>query len=148
MARTGRRSRHRRSAEVRRTRSLLPGGDLGPRIPALIINDRFDVLAANRLAARLFTGITPAPDVTCNLARYLFLDPGARDFYLEWEEVATATAGQLRLAAGCHPDDRDLTALITSCRPAVRTSARCGPSATSSSGPPAPRVFAIQLWVC
>lgn len=93
--------------ELRRMLALID------RIPALIINDRFDVLVANRLATRLFTGILLAPDVTYNLARSLFLDPGARDFYLEWEEVATATAGQLRLATGRHPDDRDLAALVS-----------------------------------
>jgi hypothetical protein len=81
-------------------------------IPALIINDRFDVLAMNPLATRLLIGIATAPRGKRNLARYLFLDPGARDFYVEWDEVTAATTGQLRLAAGRHPGDRDLAALI------------------------------------
>jgi transcriptional regulator with XRE-family HTH domain len=83
------------------------------RLPALIINDRFDVLAANPLATLLFLDITTAHGPGApNLARFLFLDPGARDFYVEWDEVAAATTGQLRLSAGRHPQDRDLAALV------------------------------------
>ncbi|OXM68976.1 MULTISPECIES: helix-turn-helix domain-containing protein [Amycolatopsis] len=79
--------------------------DLIDLVPALVINDRFDVLAANALAHRLFGEAR-------NLARTLFLDPAARDRYVEWEEVAAATAAQLRLAVGRHPHDEDLAALV------------------------------------
>jgi transcriptional regulator with XRE-family HTH domain len=82
------------------------------RIPALIINDRFDVLAANPLATRMFTAVDTAPAAKCNMARYLFLDPSARDFYVEWADVAAATVGQLRLTAGRHPDDPELAVLV------------------------------------
>lgn len=82
------------------------------RIPALIINDRFDLLAANALATALFAGIRTDPAGRRNLASYLFLDPGARDFYVEWADVAAATAGQLRLAIGHHAGDSGLAALI------------------------------------
>lgn len=80
--------------------------DLIDRVPALVINDRFDVLAANALAERLFGG-----GEELNLARMLFLDRAAREFYVEWDEVAAATAAQLRLAAGRHPHD-DLAELV------------------------------------
>ncbi|PZS34464.1 MAG: transcriptional regulator [Pseudonocardiales bacterium] len=83
------------------------------RIPALIINDGFDLLAANPLATRIFTAVNIAPAANCNMARYLFLDPAARDFHLEWAGVAAATAGQLRLATGRHPGDPNLTGLVT-----------------------------------
>lgn len=79
--------------------------DLMNRFPAMVINDRFDVLAANPLATALF------PDAA-NLARHLFLDPAARTFYLEWSEIAAATAAQLRLTATRHPADHRLTALV------------------------------------
>ncbi|ATW47016.1 helix-turn-helix domain-containing protein [Streptomyces peucetius] len=93
----------RAAAEVRsELRRML---DLMERIPALVINDRFDLLAANRLASELF------PEVA-NLALYLFLDPAARSLYLEWSDVAAATAAQLRLTAARYPADRELTALI------------------------------------
>ena len=79
------------------------------RVPAMVINDRFDVLAANALAARLFADVLAEEG---NLARYLFLDPAARDFYVTWEEVAAATAAQLRLVSGRHPRDRELAGLV------------------------------------
>ncbi|GHF16599.1 DNA-binding protein [Amycolatopsis deserti] len=79
--------------------------DLIDSVLALVITDRFDVLAANSLASRLFGEAQ-------NLARTLFLDPAARDLYVEWEEVAAATAAQLRLVAGRHPDDADLAELV------------------------------------
>lgn len=82
------------------------------RLPALIINDRFDVLAANPLATRLLIDVTTSERGAANLARYLFLASDARDFYGEWDEVAAATAGQLRLSAGRHPHDRVLAALV------------------------------------
>ncbi|GCD96858.1 helix-turn-helix transcriptional regulator [Embleya hyalina] len=82
------------------------------RVPALVVNDRFDVLAANALALRLFVGIATVEPAARNLARYLFLDPEARDFYVEWDEVAAATAAQLGLAEGLRPGDRELAALI------------------------------------
>jgi transcriptional regulator with XRE-family HTH domain len=79
------------------------------RVPAMVINDRFDVLATNALAARLFADVLAGDR---NLARHLFLDPAARDFYVTWQEVAAATAAQLRLVSGRHPRDRELARLI------------------------------------
>ncbi|RJL35706.1 helix-turn-helix transcriptional regulator [Bailinhaonella thermotolerans] len=88
--------------------------------PAMIINDRFDVLAANAVAAHLFT-LDPAPAVPVNLARRLFLAAESRTFYVEWDEVAAETAGQLRVAAGLHPGDADLAGLIRELRAGSET---------------------------
>jgi hypothetical protein len=46
------------------------------------------------------------------VARALFLNQAARDFYVEWEEVAAATVGQLRLSAARHLDDAELASLV------------------------------------
>jgi transcriptional regulator with XRE-family HTH domain len=82
------------------------------RVPALVVNDGFDVLAANAVAVHLFVDVATAAPEQPNLARYLFLDPRAREFYLDWAEVAAATVGQLRLATGRHPGDHELAALV------------------------------------
>lgn len=92
--------------ELRRMLALMD------RTPALIIDDCFDVLAANSLATRLFVDTATTGPGPANLARYLFLDAGARNFYVEWDEVAAATVGQLRLSAGRHPADHALAVLI------------------------------------
>ncbi|MEU4745281.1 transcriptional regulator, partial [Actinosynnema sp. NPDC023658] len=47
-----------------------------------------------------------------NNARYLFLDPAARDVHPEWDERAAEAVGQLRVSAGRYPDDAELVALI------------------------------------
>jgi hypothetical protein len=47
-----------------------------------------------------------------NFARFIFLDPRARDFYLEWDNVARDVAAALRATAGRRPDDRALSDLV------------------------------------
>ncbi|CAM5584372.1 HTH cro/C1-type domain-containing protein OS=Kitasatospora aureofaciens OX=1894 GN=HS99_0006270 PE=4 SV=1 [Kitasatospora aureofaciens] len=81
-------------------------------VAALVINDRFDVLASNELGARLFEPVLAEPDSQRNLARHLFLSPTAADFYLDWDEIAAATAAQLRLVRARHPADSELAQLI------------------------------------
>jgi hypothetical protein len=47
-----------------------------------------------------------------NSARFLFLDPRARDFYKDWDEVAHDIAAALHREAGRSPYDRALSDLI------------------------------------
>jgi transcriptional regulator with XRE-family HTH domain len=47
-----------------------------------------------------------------NSARYVFLDPGARDFYIDWERAASDVVAILRSAAGRDPYDRELSDLV------------------------------------
>jgi transcriptional regulator with XRE-family HTH domain len=79
--------------------------------PAYVRNGRMDILAANRLGRALFSDAY-GTGTTFNLARYLFLDPRARDFFLEWETVAGACVAALRAEAGRNPYDRGLTDLV------------------------------------
>ena len=57
-------------------------------LPAFVENRMFDVLAANRLAAALSPCIRPG----CNRLRSVFLDPGERDLYPDWEQATGAPA--------------------------------------------------------
>ena len=81
-------------------------------VPALIQGRRMDVLAANRLASAVFTDFQARPHRERNFARYVFLDPAARDLYADWERAAGDCVANLRLYAGRHPDDARLTELI------------------------------------
>ncbi|MFD7582949.1 helix-turn-helix transcriptional regulator [Kitasatospora sp. NPDC059817] len=83
-----------------------------PTTPALIMNDRNDVLAWNRLAAALIADFPELPPRERNLARRIFLDPGAPDVHLDWEDAARTTVGILRMASGRHPHDPELVRLI------------------------------------
>ncbi|GAA4635318.1 helix-turn-helix transcriptional regulator [Actinoallomurus vinaceus] len=105
----------------RRTEQAEPAGPARPElrrllrlmsVPALVINDRFDVLALNPAAERIFLPAAGGSASGVNLARFLFLSPESRDFYVEWDQVAAETVGQLRVAAGRHPGDAELSALI------------------------------------
>jgi transcriptional regulator with XRE-family HTH domain len=83
---------------------------------AFVRNGRTDILAANALARALFAPMfdSAATDGRGrpNLARYIFLDPGAHDFFVDWDAAAIATAALLRAEAGREPGDRALRELV------------------------------------
>ncbi|MFE5797027.1 helix-turn-helix transcriptional regulator [Streptomyces sp. NPDC056503] len=85
---------------------------LGEVSPVLVVNHRRDVLAANRLGKALITDFDALPARERNLARFVLLDPAARELYADWDEVAENLVAVLRRAAGSHPDDRLLNEMI------------------------------------
>ena len=78
---------------------------------AHIGNERLDILGANPLGRALFLEMFDGPERP-NAARFVFLDPRARDFYLDWDRIARDVVATLRSAAGRHPYDRELTDLV------------------------------------
>ncbi|AXK33846.1 XRE family transcriptional regulator [Streptomyces armeniacus] len=81
-------------------------------VPAYVIGRRMDVLAWNRMACALLTDFRALAPHERNMAWLVFLDPHSRELYPEWEQKASDIVAWLRLDAGCHPDDPQLTALI------------------------------------
>ncbi len=79
--------------------------------PAYVCNGRMDILAVNRLGRALFADAF-GNGTGFNLARYLFLDPRAQEFYPGWQTVAADCAASLRTYAGRNPYDRALTDLV------------------------------------
>ena len=68
---------------------------------------------ARALYADLFDDAGPsAAGRPPNLARYIFLDPRAVDFFLDWNRAASDAVTQLRAEVGRSPDDRELRELI------------------------------------
>ncbi|GAA1643906.1 helix-turn-helix transcriptional regulator [Nonomuraea maheshkhaliensis] len=84
----------------------------GARRPAFVLGRRLDVLAHNRLAGRLIADFRALPAAERNQARFVFLDPHARELYANWAAVAADTAAMLRRDAGRHPEDPALSALV------------------------------------
>ncbi len=80
--------------------------------PAYVRNGRLDVLAANQLGRAVFAPLFDTTARTPNIARFIFLDPAARDFYVEWDSLAGDTVAILRGEAGRDPYDRALSDLI------------------------------------
>jgi transcriptional regulator with XRE-family HTH domain len=86
--------------------------DLIDPVAAYVINGRLDVLAWNRTAAALLRDMAEMPESRRNMLRYVFGDPRARSFYVEWEKVARHGLAQLRTALGRDPDDPRIEAMI------------------------------------
>jgi transcriptional regulator with XRE-family HTH domain len=80
--------------------------------PAYVRNGRLDILAANQLGRAVFAPLFADSVRPANIAQFIFLDPAARDFYVEWDELAGDTVALLRAEAGRDPYDRALSDLI------------------------------------
>jgi transcriptional regulator with XRE-family HTH domain len=80
--------------------------------PAYVRNGRLDILGANPLGRAVFAPFFDTAAATPNIARFMFLDPVAQQFYLEWDRLAADTVALLRAEAGRDPYDRALTDLI------------------------------------
>ncbi len=80
-------------------------------VPAIVQTPRLDLVAANALGRALFD---PVFEDTrgANFARFNYLDPRARDFYVDWPLARRTGAAILRLEAGRNPLDEALTDLI------------------------------------
>ena len=80
--------------------------------PAYARNGRRDILAANRLGYALYSEAYLDPARPVNIARFVFLSPRARVFFLNWESAANDTVAILRTEAGKNPYDQGLTNLV------------------------------------
>ncbi|MFJ8657895.1 helix-turn-helix domain-containing protein [Streptomyces sp. NPDC093795] len=81
-------------------------------VPAFVLGRRLDILAWNRMARALFGDFAAWEPAERNMPRMIFLDPNARDLYIDWEHKAVEVVSVLRLYAGCYPDDPQLLALV------------------------------------
>ncbi|BDT90814.1 hypothetical protein IFM12275_07900 [Nocardia sputorum] len=83
---------------------------------AFVRNGRTDVVAGNPLARALLAPMFNSPTIDQrgrpNIARYVFLDLGAHDFFVDWDAAGNATAALLRAEAGREPRDRALRELV------------------------------------
>lgn len=81
-------------------------------VPAYVTGWRSDLLAWNRTATAVFGDWDQLPPRERNWARLLFLRPGFRSLFTDWETRAAATVSTLRLHSGCRPDDPGLRSLV------------------------------------
>jgi transcriptional regulator with XRE-family HTH domain len=77
-------------------------------LPAIVTNRYQEVLAANALAQRLSPGFAPGE----NFLRWRLLAPGARDFFVDWDEATEVAVSGLRESAAGDLSDPRLRALI------------------------------------
>jgi transcriptional regulator with XRE-family HTH domain len=107
---SGREPRRRAQPQVRASvQHLLDAMTTGV---AFVRNGRLDIVAINPLGRAFYTPVLSTPERPANLGRYCFLDPGAHEFYPDWEEAADTTVAILRTEAGRDPYNRALTDLV------------------------------------
>jgi len=70
------------------------------------------MLAANRLARALYAPVLADARRPANNARFVYLDPAAREFFADWDRAADDIAAMLRSEAGSNPHDKQLIELI------------------------------------
>jgi transcriptional regulator with XRE-family HTH domain len=80
--------------------------------PAIVRNSRVDYLAANELGRALYAPLFQSREQPANSARFTFLDPAAKEFYVDWERTAKDLVAHLRSEAGRNPYDRGLSDLV------------------------------------
>jgi hypothetical protein len=81
-------------------------------VPAFVRNGRLDILGTNQLGVALYSEHFDGRFQPANTARFVFLDPRATSFYVDWERVANDVVAVLRAAAGRDPYERDLSDLV------------------------------------
>jgi transcriptional regulator with XRE-family HTH domain len=79
---------------------------------AFVRNGRLDILAANALGLALYSEMLRGGALPVNSARFIFLDPRARDFYIDWDKAAGDSVAVMRSEAGRDPYDRSLSDLV------------------------------------
>lgn len=83
--------------------------------PAYVQDTHLDVVATNALARELHAPVydfARATGAAPNTARFAFLDPAGRTFYVDWEEITRGVVAALHGAAGRNPYDRALSDLV------------------------------------
>jgi hypothetical protein len=80
--------------------------------PAWVRNGRHDILAMNQLARALYSPVLADPRRPANTTRFVYLDPAAEQFFVDYDKIAKDAAAMLRLEAGRNPHDKALIELI------------------------------------
>jgi transcriptional regulator with XRE-family HTH domain len=106
--------------------------------PAIVGNNRSDLIAANHLGRALYADLYTDPTTPPNFARFAFLDSAAHRFYPDWNVAADITVANLRTAAGQTHTTRACTIWSANCPPAARSSGGVGVRTTYAPTAPAP----------
>lgn len=86
--------------------------------PAWVRNGRHDILATNSLGRALYAPVLsssvggPTSRRAANPTRFVYLDPAAPEFFVDYDQIAKDAAAMLRLEAGRNPHDRELIELV------------------------------------
>ncbi len=103
-------ARHRRQASQTTVRPSVQRILDNMHVPAVVYNAQQDLIGSNLMGRAMFA---PIFDVEApNMARFIFLDSRARNFYSDWPLACSMTAAMLRFEAGRDPLNSNITTLI------------------------------------
>jgi hypothetical protein len=81
--------------------------------PAWVRNGRHAIVAMHQLARALYSPVLAAPRRPANTTRFVYLYPEeAREFFVDYDRIASDAAAMLRLEAGRNPHDKALIELV------------------------------------
>ncbi|GIF17033.1 helix-turn-helix transcriptional regulator [Actinoplanes teichomyceticus] len=80
--------------------------------PAILVNNRLDIVAANLLGRAMYADLYADPTHQPNFGRFTFLDSAARRFFPDWNLAADSIVADLRTSAGKDPHDKGLHDLV------------------------------------
>jgi transcriptional regulator with XRE-family HTH domain len=80
--------------------------------PAWVRNGRHDIVAMNQLARALYAPVLADPRRPANTTRFVYLQPEATEFFVDYDRIAKDAAAMLRLEAGRNPHDKGLIELV------------------------------------
>jgi hypothetical protein len=80
--------------------------------PAWVRNARHDIIAANSMGRALYSPVFDDPRRPVNTTRFTYLNPAAREFWRDYDQIANDAAAMLRLEAGRNPHDPELIQLV------------------------------------
>ncbi|TDD06473.1 helix-turn-helix domain-containing protein [Nonomuraea diastatica] len=86
--------------------------DAMPAVPAYVVGRRTEVLAWNDPARLIFGDVLALTPQRRYMARQVFLNPGARSLFRDWDMKARDVTARLRLGFGRCPDDEELLSLV------------------------------------
>ncbi|GEK80827.1 helix-turn-helix transcriptional regulator [Agrococcus baldri] len=80
--------------------------------PAWVRNGLHDIVASNRMGRALYSPVFDDPRRPVNTTRFAYLNPAAREFWIDFDRIANDAAAMLRMEAGLRPHDPDLIQLV------------------------------------
>ena len=107
-----RRTRRKRTAPASVRPAIQQVLDAMTDAPAWVRNGRHDIVAMNQLARALYSPVLADPRRPANTTRFIYLDPAAREFFVDYDRIANDAAAMLRLEAGRNPHDTALIELV------------------------------------
>lgn len=110
-------TRAERTRPTRRAARAIPEGvqsllDSMVTAPAIVINGHLDIVAANALGRTLYAPVFARAEETPNVARFMFFDTAADQFFPEWAKEADDLVALLRGEAARSPDSPAVTRLV------------------------------------